>query len=64
MVRKPLDSKQVMQRQGRGRGKMSLVLELDRAREVEMSVPGDWAISAATRAAIKAIPGVVEVQDI
>jgi DNA polymerase-3 subunit alpha len=62
---KPIESvKQVMQRQGRGRGKMSLVLELDRAREVEMSIPGEWAISAATRAAIKAIPGVVEVQDI
>jgi DNA polymerase-3 subunit alpha len=62
---KPIESvKQVMQRQGRGRGKMSLVLELDRAREVEMAIPGEWAISAATRAAIKAIPGVVDVQDI
>jgi hypothetical protein len=29
-----------------------------------MAIPGEWAISAATRAAIKAIPGVVEVQDI
>ena len=61
----PLPSvRQLMQRQGRGRGKVSLVLELDRTREVEMSLPGDWAIAPGTRAAIRAIPGVVEVQDV
>jgi DNA polymerase-3 subunit alpha len=56
--------KQLMQRQGRGRGKVSLVLELDRTREVEIALPGDWAIVPGTRAAIRAIPGVVEVQDV
>jgi DNA polymerase III subunit alpha len=61
----PLSSvKQVIQRQGRGRGKVSLVLELDRSREVEMSLPGEWSIAPGTRAAIRAIPGVVEVQDV
>ena len=61
----PLPSvKQVIQRQGRGRGKVSLVLELDRAREVEMALPGEWSIAPGTRAAIRAIPGVVEVQDV
>ena len=61
----PLSSvKQVIQRQGRGRGKVSLVLELDRTREVEMSLPGEWSIAPGTRAAIRAIPGVVEVQDV
>jgi DNA polymerase-3 subunit alpha len=56
--------KQIIQRQGRGRGRVSLVLELDRAREVEMSLPGEWSIAPGTRAAIRAIPGVVEVQDV
>jgi DNA polymerase-3 subunit alpha len=61
----PLPSvKQVIQRQGRGRGKVSLVLELDRSREVEMALPGEWSIAPGTRAAIRAIPGVVEVQDV
>ena len=56
--------KQVIQRRGRGRGKVSLVLELDRSREVEMALPGEWSIAPGTRAAIRAIPGVVEVQDV
>jgi DNA polymerase-3 subunit alpha len=61
----PLPSvKQVIQRQGRGRGKVSLVLDLDRSHEVEMSLPGEWSIAPGTRAAIRAIPGVVEVQDV
>ncbi len=61
----PLDSvRAVMQRQGRGRGRVSLVLEIDRVREVEMALPGGWAIAAGTRAAIRAIPGVVDVQDL
>ncbi|MGH2830963.1 MAG: DNA polymerase III subunit alpha, partial [Actinomycetota bacterium] len=61
----PLDSvKSVMQRQGKGRGRVSLVLEIDRAREVEMALPGGWAIAAGARAAIRAIPGVVDVQDV
>ncbi len=61
----PLESlHQVMQREGRGRGRVKLVLELERAREVEMALPGGWALSAAARAAIKAIPGVVDVQEL
>jgi DNA polymerase-3 subunit alpha len=61
----PLDSlKQIMGRSGKGRGRLNLVLDLGRGRECELAVSGSWAISAATRAAIKAIPGVVDVQDV
>jgi DNA polymerase III subunit alpha len=61
----PVDSlKKLMERERRGRGRVNLVLDIDRAREVEISLPGGWTISAATRAAIKAIPGIVDVQDI
>ncbi|HEY7689617.1 MAG TPA: hypothetical protein VH835_13040, partial [Dongiaceae bacterium] len=60
-----LDSiRNIIQREGRGKGRVSLVLELDRAREVEMALPGTWMISAGTRQAIKSIPRVVDVQDI
>jgi DNA polymerase-3 subunit alpha len=61
----PLPSlKQIMERCGRGRGRLHLVLELDRGRECEMTVAGGWTISPATRGAIKAISGVVDVQDV
>jgi DNA polymerase III subunit alpha len=56
--------KSILDRQGRGRGKISLVLDIGPAREVEIAVPGAWAINAAARAAIKAIPGVEDVQDV
>ena len=61
----PVDSlKKLMERERRGRGRVNLVLDIDRASEVEISLPGGWQISAATRAAIKAIPGIVDVQDV
>ena len=61
----PVDSlKKLIERERKGRGRVNLVLDIDRASEVEISLPGGWAISAATRAAIKAIPGIVDVQDV
>jgi DNA polymerase-3 subunit alpha len=63
-VRSPdvLDSiKGILGHQPRGKGKVRLLLELERAHEVEVSLPGGWAITPATRAAIKAVPGVAEV---
>jgi len=56
--------KTIIQRDGRGKGKVSLVLELDRAREVEVTLPGTWMISAGTRQAIKSLPLIVDVQDV
>ena len=61
----PLPSlKQIMDRCGKGRGRLYLVLELERGRECEVTVAGGWTISPATRGAIKAISGVVDVQDV
>ncbi|MGH6912541.1 MAG: hypothetical protein ACREH3_02410, partial [Geminicoccales bacterium] len=56
--------KQLIERERRGKGRISFVLDLDGGREVEMALPGGYAVSAPTRAAIKAIPGIVEVQDL
>jgi len=56
--------KQLIERERRGKGRISFVLDIDGGREVEMALPGGYAVSAATRAAIKAIPGIVEVQDL
>jgi DNA polymerase-3 subunit alpha len=62
---RPVDSlKSILGRQGRGRSRVALVLELDGDQEVEMSLKETFALSAQARAAIKAIPGVVDVQEI
>ena len=56
--------KQLIERERRGKGRISFVLDLEGGREVEMALPGGFAVSAPTRAAIKAIPGIIEVQDL
>ncbi len=50
-------------RQRAGRGKLSVIIDLD-DREVEVAIPGGFAVSPATRAAIKAIPGVAQVDEL
>ncbi|MEE8443892.1 MAG: DNA polymerase III subunit alpha, partial [Alphaproteobacteria bacterium] len=47
----------------KGRGKVSLVLDAT-GREVEMELAANYNISPAMRGAIKAIPGIVDVQDL
>jgi DNA polymerase-3 subunit alpha len=56
--------KQIMERCGKGKGRLRLVLELERGRECELAVPGGWSITPAARGAIKAISGIVDVQDV
>jgi DNA polymerase-3 subunit alpha len=48
----------------RGRGRLSLVLDIDQAQSVEIALPGAYAISAEMRAAIGSVPGVVGLHDI
>ena len=49
---------------GRGRGKISILVDVGGMREVEITLPGAYAVSAKGRAAIKTIPGVVDVLDL
>jgi DNA polymerase-3 subunit alpha len=46
-----------------GKGRVSLVLDIGDAQEVEVALPGGYSISAEMRAAIDAVPGVLELQD-
>jgi DNA polymerase-3 subunit alpha len=48
----------------KGRGKVRLVLDIDDRQSVELALPGGYAVSAELRAAISAVPGVVELRDI
>jgi DNA polymerase-3 subunit alpha len=47
----------------RGKGRVTLVLDTE-DREIEMAIPGGFRITPAMRAAVKSIPGVVDVHDI
>ncbi|WP_420348322.1 DNA polymerase III subunit alpha [Pelagibius sp.] len=56
----PLGSlKSLLEREGRGRSKVKLVLALEDGQEVELALGGGYRLSPATRQAIKAIPGLV-----
>ena len=48
---------------GAGRGRVRLVLEIE-GREVEVALPGGYAVSPAVRMAIEAFPGVSAVEQI
>jgi DNA polymerase-3 subunit alpha len=48
--------------QANGDGEVSLVLLLDRATEVEVKLPGRFKVSPQIAGAIKAVPGVVQVE--
>jgi DNA polymerase-3 subunit alpha len=56
--------KGVLARDGAGRGRVSVVVPLDPTREVELALPGSYRIGPGIRAAVKALPGVLDVHDI
>ncbi len=56
--------KAMLERLGRGRGKVHVLVELDALREAEIQLPGAYSITPQSRAALKAVPGVVEVVEL
>jgi DNA polymerase-3 subunit alpha len=61
----PLDNlHSLLNNHNKGRGQVTLLLELAAAgREVEIALPGGFAITPQVRGALKAIPGVMDVHD-
>jgi len=55
--------KSVIGREAGGRGRISLVLDLPE-QEVEIAIPGGFKVSPKFRAAVKSLPGIVDVHDI
>ena len=53
----------LLARERRGRGQISIVIA-ESAREIEIKLPGAWSISGQCRAAMRSLPGLVEVQEI
>ena len=54
----------LMQREGGGRGRVSVVVAVPPAREVEILLPGGFKVSPRVRAAVKSLPGILDVHDI
>jgi DNA polymerase III subunit alpha len=55
--------KNLFAREGNGRGRVSVVLNLDQS-EVEIAIPGGFRVDPRMRAAVKSLPGIVDVHDI
>ncbi len=53
----------VLERETKGRGRVSLVLDLADGQEVELELPGGYRLTPPVRQALKSLPG-VEVQDL
>jgi DNA polymerase-3 subunit alpha len=53
----------ILAREEKGRGQVSVVVT-EAAREIELKLPGAWTISGKCRAAIRSLPGIVEVQEL
>jgi len=56
--------KNLMAREGRGRGRVSVIVPVAPTREVEIALPGGFRIGPDIRRMVRALPGVLEVQDI
>ncbi len=55
--------KSVIARESSGRGRITVVLDLP-DREVEIAIPGGYKVDPRFRAAVKSLPGIVDVHDI
>jgi DNA polymerase-3 subunit alpha len=51
-------------REGPGRNKITLLVQIEPTREVEIDLPGAWALSGKARGAFKSLPGIVAVEEI
>ncbi len=54
---------EVLMREGKGRGRVKLVSRIDAATEVEIDLPGGFAVSPAVLRTLRDIPGIVDVRE-
>ena len=55
--------KTLIGREAGGRGRVTVVLDLP-SREVEIAIPGGFRVDPRIRAAVKSLPGIIDVHDI
>ncbi|NYZ12211.1 DNA polymerase III subunit alpha [Azospirillum sp. RWY-5-1] len=56
--------KAMLDRFGRGKGRIHLLVEMDALREAEIQLPGGYSFTAQSRAALKSVSGVIEVAEL
>mgnify|MGYP006266503009 CR=1 FL=1 len=56
--------RETLERQGKGRGRVTLVVKDGPAKEISVELKERWAVTGRERAAIKAVPGVIDVQTV
>ncbi|WP_449233587.1 DNA polymerase III subunit alpha [Azospirillum doebereinerae] len=56
--------KATLERLSRGKSKVNVLVEIEPLKEVEIELPGAYTITAQSRGALKAVPGVVEVAEL
>ncbi|MBB3899857.1 DNA polymerase III subunit alpha [Roseococcus suduntuyensis] len=58
------DIRALLERDGRGRGRVSLVPQLGPGQDVEITLPGGWNVSPRMMQALKVLPGVANVEEV
>jgi DNA polymerase-3 subunit alpha len=58
------DIRALLERDGHGKGRVSLVPYLGPGREIEVTVPGGWNVSPRLMQALKILPGVGTIEEI
>jgi DNA polymerase-3 subunit alpha len=58
------DIRTLLERDGRGKGRVSLVPYLGPGREIEVTLPGGWNVSPRLTQALKVLPGVAAIEEI
>jgi DNA polymerase-3 subunit alpha len=56
--------KGIIDRDGPGRGRVAVIVAVPPTREVEIAIPGGFKIGPGLRAAVKSLPGILDVHDI
>ncbi|MCW8084840.1 DNA polymerase III subunit alpha [Sabulicella glaciei] len=58
------DIKALLEREGRGKGRVSIVPRLGPGQEVEVALPGGWNVGPRMMQALKVLPGVAQVEEV
>ncbi|HZH45622.1 MAG TPA: DNA polymerase III subunit alpha, partial [Roseococcus sp.] len=58
------DIRTLLERDGRGKGRVSLVPQIAAGQEVEVTLPGGWNVSPRMMQALKLLPGVSQVEEV
>jgi len=56
--------KEILDREGKGKGEVTLISQINDDTEIEVRLPDKYNVSAVLAQAVKAVPGILEVREI